>query len=72
MLGGKGLLRGERISITRQSEREKMPIDSKIAISPALKGPVRRIAAEHAANCYVIWEFGETRRRSQKFPDRLR
>jgi len=35
------------ISITRQSEREHLPIDSKIMISQALKGPVRRIAAEH-------------------------
>ena len=37
------------ISITRQSEREKLPIDAKIMISPALKGPARRIAA--AARC---------------------
>lgn len=30
-----------------------------IGLTPALKGPVRRIAAEHLMSCYVIWRFAE-------------
>jgi multiple sugar transport system substrate-binding protein len=67
MLAGRVSFVMNAISITRQSEREKMPIDSKIMISPALKGPVRRIAAEHVMNCHVIWEFAENKEGAQKF-----
>jgi multiple sugar transport system substrate-binding protein len=67
MLAGRVSFVMNAISITRQSEREKLPIDSKIMISPALKGPVRRIAAEHVMNCYVIWEFAENKEGAQKF-----
>jgi len=31
----------------------------KIGLTPALAGPVRRIAAEHVMNCYVVWKFAE-------------
>src|SRR5260370_38428195 len=48
MLAGKVSFVMNAISITRQSQRENLPIDYKIMISPALKGPARRIAAEHA------------------------
>ena len=67
MLAGRVSFVMNAISITRQSEREKMPIDAKIMISPALKGPVRRIAAEHVMNCYVVWEFAENKEGAQKF-----
>ncbi len=67
MLAGRVSFVMNAISITRQSEREHMPIDSKIMISPALKGPVRRIAAEHVMNCYVIWEFAENKEGAQQF-----
>ena len=67
MLAGRVSFVMNAISITRQSEREKLPIDSKIMISPALKGPVRRIAAEHVMNCYVVWEFAENKDGAQKF-----
>jgi len=67
MLAGRVSFVMNAISITRQSEREHMPIDAKIMISPALKGPVRRIAAEHVMNCYVIWEFAEQKELAQKF-----
>jgi len=67
MLAGRVSFVMNAISITRQSEREKLPIDSKIMISPALKGPVRRLAAEHVMNCYVIWEFAENKEGAQKF-----
>jgi multiple sugar transport system substrate-binding protein len=67
MLAGRVSFVMNAISITRQSEREKLPIDAKIMISPALKGPVRRIAAEHVMNCYVVWEFAENKEGAQKF-----
>jgi multiple sugar transport system substrate-binding protein len=67
MLAGRVSFVANAISITRQSERENMPIDSKIMVSQALKGPVRRIAAEHVMNCYVIWEFAENKEGAQQF-----
>jgi multiple sugar transport system substrate-binding protein len=67
MLAGRVSFVMNAISITRQSEREHLPIDSKIMISPALKGPVRRIAAEHVMNCYVIWNFAENKEGAQQF-----
>jgi multiple sugar transport system substrate-binding protein len=67
MLAGRVSYVANAISITRQSEREKMPIDSKIMVSRALKGPVRRIAAEHVMNCHVIWEFAENKDGAQQF-----
>lgn len=67
MLAGKVSYVANAISITRQSEREKLPIDKNIMISRALKGPVRRIAAEHVMNCYVIWDFAENKDGAQQF-----
>ena len=67
MLAGRVSYVANAISITRQSEREHMPIDSKIMVSRALKGPVRRIAAEHVMNCYVVWEFADEKDLAQKF-----
>src|SRR6266481_9461864 len=67
MLAGRVSYVANAISITRQSEREKLPIDKNIMISRALKGPVRRIAAEHVMNCYVVWEFAENKEGAQKF-----
>jgi multiple sugar transport system substrate-binding protein len=67
MLAGKVSYVANAISITRQAEREKMPIDKNIMLSRALKGPVRRIAAEHVMNCYVIWEFAENKDGAQQF-----
>jgi len=67
MLAGKVCFVMNAISITRQSERDHMPIDSKIMISRALKGPVRRIAAEHVMNCYVVWNFADEKELAQKF-----
>lgn len=67
MLAGKVSYVANAISITRQAEREKLPIDKNIMISKALKGPVRRIAAEHVMNCYMIWEFAENKEGAQQF-----
>src|SRR5260370_41448100 len=55
------------ISITRQSEREHLPLDAKIMISQALKGPVRRIAAEHVMDCYVLRAFTDNKEGAQQF-----
>jgi multiple sugar transport system substrate-binding protein len=67
MLAGRVSYVANAISITRQAEREHLPIDSKIMISRALKGPARRIAAEHVMNCYVIWDFAENKDGAQQF-----
>src|SRR6266571_1443368 len=67
MLAGRVSFVANAISITRQAEREHLPIDAKIMISPALKGPVRRIAAEHVMNCYVVWNFAENKEGAQQF-----
>ena len=67
MLAGKVSYVANAISISRQAEREHNPLDSKIMVSRALKGPVRRIAAEHVMNCYVVWNFAEEKDLAQKF-----
>jgi multiple sugar transport system substrate-binding protein len=67
MLAGRVSFVANAISITRQSEREHLPIDSKIMLSQALKGPVRRIAAEHVMDCYVVWDFAENKEGAQQF-----
>jgi multiple sugar transport system substrate-binding protein len=55
------------ISTSRQAEREKNPISSKLMIAKALKGPAKRLAAEHVMDCYVIWNFAENKEGAQKF-----
>jgi multiple sugar transport system substrate-binding protein len=69
MLAGRVSYVANAISITRQAERELAlkPMSEKIMVSRALKGPVRRIAAEHVMNCYVIWDFAENKEGAQKF-----
>jgi len=36
-------------------------MNDKIMISRALKGPVRRLAAEDVMDCYVVWDFAGQR-----------
>src|SRR5260370_31067798 len=67
MLAGRVSYVANAISITRQSEREHLPIHAKIMISQALKGPARRIAAEHLMDCYVISYFAENKEGAQQF-----
>jgi len=67
MLAGRVSYVANAISITRQSEREHLPIDSKIMICAAPKGPARRIAAEHVMDCYLIWDFAENKDGAQQF-----
>ena len=60
MLAGPGVLRLQR-DLRDADGRAGEPGASrrKIGLVPALQGPVRRIAAEHVMNCYVIWKFAE-------------
>jgi multiple sugar transport system substrate-binding protein len=57
ILAGKLSFVQNAISVTRTAEKENPEMSAKIQIAPALKGPVRRIAAEHVMDCYVIWRF---------------
>ena len=67
MIAGRVSYVANAISITRQAEREKLPISSKIMICPALKGPARRMAAEHVMDCYMVWEFADNKEGAQQF-----
>lgn len=67
MLAGRASFVCNAISVTRTAERENPEIAKKIGLTPALKGPVRRIAAEHLMNCYVVWKFAENPDGAQQF-----
>ena len=59
ILAGRASFVQNAISVTRAAEKDNPAMASKIGLCPALKGPVRRIAAEHLMNCYVIWKFAD-------------
>jgi multiple sugar transport system substrate-binding protein len=59
ILAGRASFVCNAISVTRTAERERSEMSKKIGLTPALQGPVRRIAAEHVMNCYVIWKFAD-------------
>ncbi len=67
MLAGKTSFVMNAISITRQAEREHQEISKHIMVSKALKGPAKRLAAEHVMDCYVIWEFAQNKDGAQQF-----
>jgi multiple sugar transport system substrate-binding protein len=67
ILAGKLSFVDNAISVTRSAEKDNPDMSAKIQLTPALKGPVRRIAAEHVMDCYVIWEFAENKGGAQKF-----
>ena len=67
MLAGKVSFVMNAISITRQAEKENPEMSKKIMLCQALKGPVRRMAAEHVMDCYVIWKFAENKEGAKKF-----
>ena len=62
-----GASNGAAISVTRTAEKDNPDMSAKIWVSPALKGPVRRIAAEHVMDCYVIWGFAENKEGAKQF-----
>ncbi len=67
ILSGKLSFVMNAISVTRSAEKENPEMSRQIQLTPALKGPVRRIAAEHVMDCYVIWEFAENKEGAKQF-----
>lgn len=67
ILAGRASFICNAISVTRTAERENPEMSRKIGLTPALRGPVRRIAAEHVMNCYVVWKFAENPDAAQQF-----
>ena len=67
ILAGRASFVCNAISVTRTAERENPQMGRKIGLTPALKGPVRRIAAEHLMNCYVVWKFAENPDAAEQF-----
>ncbi len=67
ILSGKLSFVQNAISVTRQAEKDNPEMSKQIQLTPALKGPVRRIAAEHVMDCYVIWNFAENKEGAKQF-----
>jgi len=67
ILAGKLSYVANAISVTRAAEKDNPDMSAKIWLRPALKGPVRRIAAEHVMDCYVIWNFAENQDGAKQF-----
>jgi len=67
ILAGKVSFVLNAISVTRTAESQNSELSSKIQIVPALKGPARRLAAEHVMDCYVIWKFAKNIEGAKKF-----
>ncbi len=67
ILAGKLSYVANAISVTRTAEKDNPDMSKKIQIVPALKGPVRRIAAEHVMSCYVVWNFAQNKDGAKKF-----
>jgi multiple sugar transport system substrate-binding protein len=67
ILAGKVSFVANAISVTRTAEKENPEMSKKIQIVPAPKGPVRRIAAEHVMDCYVIWRFADNKEGAKQF-----
>src|SRR5512138_2339311 len=67
ILAGKLSFVANAISVTRTAEKENPDMSQKIQIVPAPKGPVRRIAAEHVMDCYVVWKFAQNVDGAKKF-----
>ena len=67
ILSGKLSYVQNAISVTRSAEKDNPEMSKNIQITPALRGPVRRIAAEHVMSCYAIWNFAENKTGAKKF-----
>jgi multiple sugar transport system substrate-binding protein len=67
ILAGKLSFVDNAISVTRTAEKDNPDMSAKIFLTPALKGPVRRLAAEHVMDCYVIWDFAENKDGAKQF-----
>jgi multiple sugar transport system substrate-binding protein len=67
ILAGKLSFVQNAISVTRAAEKDNPEMSKQIQLTPALKGPVRRIAAEHVMDCYAIWDFAENKDGAKQF-----
>jgi multiple sugar transport system substrate-binding protein len=67
ILAGKLSYVDNAISVTRTAEKDNPEMSKQIQLTPALKGPVRRIASEHVMDCYVVWNFADNKEGAQKF-----
>jgi multiple sugar transport system substrate-binding protein len=67
ILAGKLSYVANAISVTRTAEKDNPEMSKKIQLVRAPKGPVRRIAAEHVMDCYVVWNFAENKEGAKKF-----
>jgi len=67
ILAGKLSFVDNAISVTRSAEKDNPEMSKAIQLTPALKGPVRRIACEHVMDCYVIWNFAENKEGAKQF-----
>jgi multiple sugar transport system substrate-binding protein len=67
ILAGKLSYVANAISVTRSAEKDNPEMSKNIQLRPALRGPVRRIAAEHVMSCYVIWDFAENKEGARQF-----
>src|SRR5439155_20805011 len=57
ILAGKLSFVCNAISVTRAAEKDNPEMPKALMVGPALKGPVRRIAAEHVRDCYGTGDF---------------
>jgi multiple sugar transport system substrate-binding protein len=67
ILAGKLSFVDNAISVTRSAEKDNPAMSKAIQLSPALRGPVRRIAAEHVMDCYAVWNFAENKEGAKQF-----
>ena len=67
ILSGKLSFVQNAISVTRSAEKDNPEMSRQIQLLRPLKGPVRRIAAEHVMECYVIWNFAENKEGAKRF-----
>lgn len=67
MLAGRGSFIQNAISVTRAAEKENPAMARRIGLTPALAGPVHRLACEHIMHCYVIWKFAENPEGAKQF-----
>ncbi|HEY7113012.1 MAG TPA: extracellular solute-binding protein [Thermoanaerobaculia bacterium] len=67
ILAGRGSFVQNAISVTRAGEKTDPDMARRIGLTPALAGPVRRLACEHIMHCYVIWKFADQPDLARKF-----
>src|SRR6266498_83098 len=67
ILSGKLSFVCNAISVTRTAEKDNPEMSKSIQIAQALKGPAKRLAAEHVMDCYAIWDFAENKEGAKKF-----